>query len=748
MCLIGTLLAACAFQLHLAAGRAIDARRELLRESFEMSGGALLPDGWSSSHSRFLLWPDFVVAGGASTRGDHAAVADNVTGDAWLMSPPIAPAGCVGMEVRCRVRISDAEDAGIRLEVSPDQDAPRFFAVRLPLKSGSYTGHRVAVDVGGWKASPVAVRWCVQTGPGSRPVSVRIDEVTVLGLNERAWADRVTAESDTVSPGSIVVNEIMYAPRSGEPEWIELMNAGRGPVHIGGWTITDASGTRSSPLPAVVVPAGGTVVVTRDLQQFTLSRGAPQCDAVAPGSMPSLNNGGDAVIVRSASGVTIDSVAYAPVWGGAAGRSLERRDPCSSPEEENWGECEDSSGATPCAVNSIGILPVDVSVSLRAEYRVPHGTVALLDVSLKNSGREPVRDFVVRWFIDANRDAVPDGEEEVVVRREPGPILPGDSCTVTGEWTGARPGVHQLIVRADVGADERPGNNLARAPVIVGQQPGCVVINEIMYQPLSGESEYVELATASIPVEIDGWSLHLGIRDDGTPEKSLVLEGAGAQYVVVASDSSILERFGRLHDPSGQARLLVAGAALGLSNSGEAIRLVDPSGGTVDSVAYEPGWHDPAFTDVSGRSLEKIRPDLTGTARQSWSTSVAPEGGTPGMQNSIVAPVGRYASVLHVVPNPFSPDGDGREDHAVVSYRLAADAGYTIVRIFDVSGRLIRTLMERERGGYEGETVWDGRDDLSRRVRMGMYILHLDAFDGSGTLVATARTVVVVAGRL
>jgi hypothetical protein len=31
---------------------------------------------------------------------------------------------------------------------------------------------------------------------------------------------------------------------------------------------------------------------------------------------------------------------------------------------------------------------------------------------------------------------------------------------------------------------------------------------------------------------------------------------------------------------------------------------------------------------------------------------------------------------------------------------------------------------------------------------MGMYILHLDAYDGSGRLVATARTVVVVAGRL
>ena len=169
MCLIGTLLAACALQLHLPADRSIDARRVLLRESFEMSGGALLPDGWSSSHSRFLLWPDFVAAGGAPTRGDHAAVADNVTGDAWLMSPPIAPAGCAGMEVRCRVRISDAEDAGILLEVSAGQNAPRFFAVRLPLKAGSYTGHRVAVDVGGGRHRRLRCDGASRPAPGRSP---------------------------------------------------------------------------------------------------------------------------------------------------------------------------------------------------------------------------------------------------------------------------------------------------------------------------------------------------------------------------------------------------------------------------------------------------------------------------------------------------------------------------------------------------------------------------------------------------
>ena len=539
----------------------------------------------------------------------------------------------------------------------------------------------------------------------------------------------------------------MYAPRSGEPEWLELLNAGDAAVSLAGWTISDASGARSRPLPAIVLPGGGTIVAARDLHQFSEVRGEPACEAAEPGSMPSLNNGGDAVIVRTASGATVDSVSYLPAWGGAVGRSLERRNPRALPEGGNWGECTDSSGATPCAVNSIATLPVDVSLSLISVYRIPQGTTAVLKAVVRNAGSRPARDIDVRWFIDDDRNGVPDAEEEVAHFPVATPVLPGDSVEVAAEWIGARPGSHALIARAEVAGDGRPGNNLARAVVVVGQTPGVVVINEIMYQPFPGESEYVELAAAGLPVGIEGWSLQLGLRDDGTPEKSIALTTT-AMYVLVASDSSILDRFPHLGDSSEASRLLVHGSSLGLNNAGELVRLVDPSGGTIDSVWYDPDWHSPAFTDVTGRSLEKINPWLHGAVHESWSTSVVPEGGTPGRRNSIVAPVERRAPVLHVSPNPFSPDGDGREDHTVVSYRLAADAGYTVIRIFDVTGRLVRMLMERERGGYEGETVWDGRDDFSRRVRMGMYILHLEALDSSGSTAATARAVVAVAGKL
>ncbi len=56
----------------------------------------------------------------------------------------------------------------------------------------------------------------------------------------------------------VVVNEIMYAPSSPEPEWIELVNRGNDPVNLKKWQISDATASRHI-LPAtdIILPAGG-----------------------------------------------------------------------------------------------------------------------------------------------------------------------------------------------------------------------------------------------------------------------------------------------------------------------------------------------------------------------------------------------------------------------------------------------------------------------------------------------------------
>jgi flagellar hook assembly protein FlgD len=70
------------------------------------------------------------------------------------------------------------------------------------------------------------------------------------------------------------------------------------------------------------------------------------------------------------------------------------------------------------------------------------------------------------------------------------------------------------------------------------------------------------------------------------------------------------------------------------------------------------------------------------------------------------------------------------------------------LRIYDVKGRLVRTLVNGELAGTAGEIVWNGYDDNKQRARIGVYVVFLEAIDRSSSNVMMAKAVVVVATKL
>jgi PKD repeat protein len=78
------------------------------------------------------------------------------------------------------------------------------------------------------------------------------------------------------------------------------------------------------------------------------------------------------------------------------------------------------------------------------------------------------------------------------------------------------------------------------------------------------------------------------------------------------------------------------------------------------------------------------------------------------------------------VPNPFNP-------MTAIWFETPVRATVDL-RIYDVSGRLVRTLIGGEtRGPGRHESLWDGRADTGRQVPAGVYFYHLRAGDFSAT---------------
>ena len=90
----------------------------------------------------------------------------------------------------------------------------------------------------------------------------------------------------------------------------------------------------------------------------------------------------------------------------------------------------------------------------------------------------------------------------------------------------------------------------------------------------------------------------------------------------------------------------------------------------------------------------------------------------------LLMPIGQpLATRLHAnYPNPFNPE-------TWIPYQLAADSDIT-VRIYDTSGRIVRTLFTGyQTAGYylnrSEAAYWDGKNELGEQVASGIYIYEL-----------------------
>jgi hypothetical protein len=75
------------------------------------------------------------------------------------------------------------------------------------------------------------------------------------------------------------------------------------------------------------------------------------------------------------------------------------------------------------------------------------------------------------------------------------------------------------------------------------------------------------------------------------------------------------------------------------------------------------------------------------------------------------------------IPNPFNPLTE-------IRFSLGK-AGPVVLRIFDLQGRLIRTLVEEDRPAGEHKVVWDGTDSEGRPVASGVFFYRLVNQDGT-----------------
>jgi len=156
-----------------------------------------------------------------------------------------------------------------------------------------------------------------------------------------------------------------------------------------------------------------------------------------------------------------------------------------------------------------------------------------------------------------------------------------------------------------------------------------IIFNEILADPTPSaglpEVEFVELfnRNPTNAYNFQGWKFVNSSTEKILP--SFTIPPGGYAIVCDMANVSTLQPYG---DVIGITSFTA------LTNTGDSLTLKDNNDQIIDVIVYSDDWYESDAKRDGGWTLELVNPDLPCANAANWRESIAPEGGTPGTENS------------------------------------------------------------------------------------------------------------------
>ncbi len=545
----------------------------------------------------------------------------------------------------------------------------------------------------------------------------------------------------------IVITEVMAdpSPAVGLPvnEYIELFNRGDEVVNLAGCIVEASSG--SIALGKHLLFPGDYLLVIPPGKGSEWNFVDNVFEALSWSSLP---DGGGLLVLRDSFGAMVCALQYNRDYGSEGfkkdgGWSLEIRDPDNvSGDQANWGFSVDLSGGTPGYANSIdGHFPDSKSPSLLSYY-LESDSVLVLVFS------EPIDSTFVRDMAITALQLVTAPPEVADIK------LQGVFYNEL-RLTFAEAMPENRAFRLDFGElpKDLSGNLLHGQPYVLFGIPlhaeaGDVVINELLYEPPEGGSDFVELYNRSQKL-IDLSLLYISRGDAaGVPEKLFKLGQyrrafmPGAYLVITVDKLWLLDYY----DIEDNAEVVEPEGMPNFANAGGTVLLTNNRAQPIDAFGYSDEFHMTLLRSTKGVSLERI--DLFGESnnRYNWhSASAEHRYATPGKRNSQTKiPDEGEDEAVYTEPEIFTPDGDGVDDLLFIRYKYNKPGYLCTIRIYDRAGQLVRNLLNNVPVSVDGRCYWDGTKDNGALAPAGVYIVFIRSFHPEGGAAYEGKKAVVL----
>ncbi|MCO5247430.1 MAG: lamin tail domain-containing protein [Chitinophagales bacterium] len=569
----------------------------------------------------------------------------------------------------------------------------------------------------------------------------------VFGINDcegNALKDTTFAISigQKATFNDILITEIMAKPTPvvglPEVEYIELYNNSEKAIDLKGMVLKASTRTATFTGGTLLPHEYAVVTSSENVGLFSFSPKVIGLD-----KFPALTDGGAQLSLSNSDGSATFQITYSNAWYASSekkvgGWSLEMKDllqPCI--ERENWSESQDPKGGTPGQVNS-------VNGSLGAIASVVAGTVEFHDahhIQILFSGK-----------------LHPNIIDDVSIRVEPHleiahfQIQTNTPDIVEIEFTDNI--VENTIYKITIdGLYDCAGNAIKSSTLEFGipqtVEPGDIIINELLYDPNTGGTDFVELLNISdkllsvsdlLITREDPLTQAVITNTDLSSVKKLIFPG---DYLVLSSKG---ENIRVQYNTPGVSVFADVSSFPNYVNDGGIVGLYRNDNTVLEKFEYNPKMHFKMLKVTKGVSLERINPRVSTEEVSNWNSAALSVGGaTPGYKNSQylqVIPKGK----LSVSPEVFSPDNDGVDDVLGVSYQLDKADYVGSASVYTIEGIPVKTLFSQQTLSQEGFFTWDGLDKDDKKARVGIYVVVLELYNLKGKS-EILRTKCVLAAR-
>jgi Lamin Tail Domain len=544
-----------------------------------------------------------------------------------------------------------------------------------------------------------------------------------------------------IEPYDLLITELMPdpTPMVGLPdvEFIEIYNRSEKRLDLAALHLWKDG--KNYALPTYILPPKAYISLcnaskTSLLKDFGEVLGVP--------SFPELTNTGAKIALQTNEGKFIHTLYYTPELftddkkreGGWSLELIHIDAPCDG--TTNWRASEATLGGTPSKQNSVFKAgSTDKKLEILEAFPLNATTIRvtfsknLNEISGNNRDLFQLSDHIITQATLLSPDF-----QQVILKIEK-PLLPKNIYELTAKLT-----------LTDCVGQSIDGNNSIKIALPELPNPKDVVINEVLFNPISGGEDFVELFNRSNKVvNIKDIRINNSLKDKKLTAIDTNFLFFPNEYIVLTNKPSDLQR----RFPSARARAILPVNLPSLNDDEGNISLIYINNNQqvfIDSFTYSERFHSPFLSNRAGVSLERIDPEARTQSAQNWSSAASSVGfGTPTARNSQFLDVNSIenSTLLSIPEITFSPDGDGNKDFLLIEYAVPKAGFVGNITIFDAAGRVVKQLIKNELLATEGFFRWEGETDGGQAAKIGVYIVFGEFFEPKGAVLRAKKVCVL-----